>query len=690
MESNVKLDSQSSFESTIDPAKRAQAQWVLLQDLERKYTGKIVKGLASKFEDDVWFSQGSRKKIVVNWAALYQGTRPAEHLLCKVIYFEMAATHNLTIQTFRVKRINYNNTLGELFQAKGVLTGSPGEPLLGLSFITDADLLVMLDARLALSPNRAVFLQECAEMAAWFGMAQHIADTVPLFEIRAQLPWTKAGITIKEWAKRRIVDLGVAFRETKGYVPLVPESASPLIDRSLDLILEHPVHLAEIAKLMRGFSREQKYEGPSPELLLQKYSPVFANIAPAPDITGLPSTDSKISVVIVWMRHILYLARCASVNVILFTTGLRNVDISRLKTDVCKPSGRVDMLYYLRVYIQKTMNWVILPVPAQTNSAIALLRSLKQTNNDYLLDTAKFAVNVYRIHILEEDAHISTISLNKMLKDFAGHFNIPFADPISGENYTAHNYRVTVAGWLDAHSNLSLLLVRRLFGHSNDVMPTVYLRNNPSYLSAREEEARRTARETARLMSLAASQGRLAGTKGEQLEAGFNTHKNRLEADPQKSHSLTDVECIISFAELIEQRIVDGSLCGFLTPFGVLCGRNPVDSSQPPCAKRSHREVTRELPQEVIAHLNDIDPANCIGTSCDQAMVGPWSEPIKESLIWYAGLLQHQHDGAAFDQEIFKEYAVNFIKQYGPPIQKVFHIQVLTNGSITSGRATQP
>lgn len=277
-----------------------------------------------------------------------------------------------------------------------------------------------------------------------------------------------------------------------------------------------------------------------------------------------------------------------------------------------------------------------------------------------------------------------------MLKDFAGHFNIPFADPISGENYTAHNYRVTVAGWLDAHSNLSLLLVRRLFGHSNDVMPTVYLRNNPSYLSAREEEARRTARETARLMSLAASQGRLAGTKGEQLEAGFNTHKNRLEADPQKSHSLTDVECIISFAELIEQRIVDGSLCGFLTPFGVLCGRNPVDSSQPPCAKRSHREVTRELPKEVIAHLNDIDPANCIGTSCDQAMVGPWSEPIKESLIWYAGLLQHQHDGAAFDQEIFKEYAVNFIKQYGPPIQKVFHIQVLTNGSITSGRATQP
>lgn len=689
MDSLVQLDSRAQFEERIDSATRAQAQWALLQDLERQYTGKIVKGLASKFEDDVWFSQGSRKKIVINWAAIYQGTRPAEQLLCKVVYFEMAATHKPTIQTFKVKRTNYNNTLGELFQAKGVLAGDWGEALLGLSLITDADLLAMLDARLVLSPNRAVFLQECAEMAAWMGMAQHFADAVPLFEIRARLPWTKAGMTIERWAKRRIVDLGAAFRETQGYVPLVPESASPLIERSLHLVFVHSEHLAEIAALVRGFSWDQKYDGPSAELLLQKYGPIFAYIAPAPDITGLPST-SKVSPIIVWMRHLLYLARGASVNIILFTTGLRNVDVGRLKTGVCMPSGRVDMLYYLRVYIQKTMNWVVLPVPAQTNRAIALLKALKQTNNDYLLDTAKFAVNLYRKHVLEEDAHISTIALNKMLRDFAGHFNIPFVDPISGENYTAHNYRVTVAGWLDAHSILSLLLVRRLFGHSNDVMPTVYLRNNPSYISAREEEARRTARETARLMSLAASQGRLAGTKGEQLQAGFDTHKSRLEADPQKSHSLTDAECIISFAELIEQRIVDGSLCGFLTPFGVLCGRNPVDSSQPPCAKRSHREATRELPPEVVAHLNDVDPANCIGTSCDQAMVGPWSEPIKESLIWYAGLLRHQHDGEALDHETFNEHAVSFIKQYGPPIKKVFHIHVLTDGTVESENRTQP
>lgn len=683
MDSASQLDLHVRNEERIDPAIWAKLQWTLLDDIQRQYTGKIVKGLASKFEDEIWFSQGPRKKIVINWAALYHESRPAEQLLCKIVYFEMASTHNPATQTFKLKRVIYNNTLGELFQAKGVLAGNRGEYLVGLSIITDADLLAMLDARLVLSPNREVFLQECSEMAAWMGMAQHLKDVMPLFDIRAQLPWTKAGTTIEAWAERRIVDLGAAFRENQGYVPIVTESASPLIERSLHLIFEHFDHLAEIAKLVRSYSLNQRYEGPSAELLLQKYGSIFNHIALAPDITRLRSTSSKVSSVMVWMRQIIYLARCASINIILFTTGLRNVDVSLLKVGVCIPSGRVDMLYYLRVYIQKTKNWVVIPAPEQTDRAIALLTALKQTNNDYLLDAVKYSVERYR-NTLEKDAHISTMSINSMLKDFADRFNIPFVDPISGEKYTAHNYRVTVAGWLDAHSRLSLLLVRRLFGHSNDVMPSVYLRNNPSYISAREEYARRTAREVARLMSLAAYQGRIAGFKGEQLKAGFDIHKSRMESEPQKSHALTDAECIVSFAEMIEQRIINGTLCGFLTPFGVLCGRNPVDSSQPPCAKRSHKIATLELSADVVAHLNDIDPANCIGTSCDQAMVGPWSDPIKESLIWYAELLRHQHDGEILDQETFKEHAVSFIKQYGPPIKKVFHIEVLTDGSVKS------
>ncbi len=198
---------------------------------------------------------------------------------------------------------------------------------------------------------------------------------------------------------------------------------------------------------------------------------------------------------------------------------------------------------------------------------------------------------------------------------------------------------------------------------------------------ARREQKEQAAAETAKQMALAASHGRLAGVKGDQLMRGYQAHVSRLEADPTKSHSLTDVELVLSFSKIIEQRIVNGSVCGFLTPFGVRCMRNPADSSQPPCARRSHRDKTREIAEEVLEHLNDIDPANCIGTSCDQAMVGPWSEPLKESLLWYAGLVRHQH-GEEFNKEEFIAHAKAFIKQYSQPIRKVFHIQVLPDGSV--------
>jgi len=170
-------------------------------------------------------------------------------------------------------------------------------------------------------------------------------------------------------------------------------------------------------------------------------------------------------------------------------------------------------------------------------------------------------------------------------------------------------------------------------------------------------------------MAMAASQGKIAGTKGNELERGYINLKRLYEADKTKSHSLTDSELIISFGDLIERRILDESICGFLTPFGVRCGRNPNDTTQPPCAKRAHRDKTKGIDKVLLNHLSDIAPQNCIGTSCDQAIIGPWSEAILESLLWYQKLLRHQL-GDKFTDEHFILHAKQFISQYGPPIKK--------------------
>lgn len=682
MRSSNEMNRSLLIEGGVQISSLAEAQWALLHALEKQYIGRAVWNMSSNFEDDKWLAvEGKRKTVVINWEGSLGRSGRALQILCKVICFEMVTSSRLEPSTIQSKFFLQKNTMIELVEKKALLAGAAGELCLGLSHITDDDLLAMLDVRLAGASSENQFLQECSEIAAWTTLANHLGDEVPLFDFRARLPWVKSGMAIADWVKLRAADLGQVLRESKGYVPLASETVAPLIERSLHLVITHGELFRELGPLLRGYRYGQSYDIHSPEELLNKYAPVLSDVVMPPTIDGMASKDKKAAAVFGWMRQLCYLARVACVNIILLTSGLRNGDMCRLRTGCCRPSGRVDMLYYLQANIKKTKNAVVLPVPEQTYIAISLLTVLKHTENDYLLDGATWASTTFK-DISEEDAWISNHALISMVREFSKYFKIPFVDPINGNPYTVHNYRTTVAGWLDSHSNLSVLLVRRLFGHRNDVMPTVYLRNNPSFIKARKEQKEQAAAETARQMALAASKGRLAGAKGEQLLRGYREHVSRLEANPGKSHSLTDIELILSFSKLIEQRILDGTTCGFLTPFGVLCARNPSDSSQPPCAKRSHRENTREIAELVLQHLNDIDPANCIGTSCDQAMVGPWSDPLKESLLWYAGLVRRQFEGE-FNADSFVSHARAFIRQYSQPIKKVFHIQVSPDGSVT-------
>jgi hypothetical protein len=345
------------------------------------------------------------------------------------------------------------------------------------------------------------------------------------------------------------------------------------------------------------------------------------------------------------------------------------------------------MLFYLRADIQKTNNVIMLPVPGQTDKAFRLLEKIKFTESPYLLDAAIFESGIRAPAMAnvkgdiddEVGTQISTgDTLNKMIRDFAVHFNIPFVSPTSGKLYTAHCYRTTVAGWLGAASNLSLLLVRRLFGHSNDRMPTVYLNNNPAFVAEREAQKARAHAETARQMGLAASQGQLAGIKGEQLERGYQAHKSRMEAEKQKSHSLTDAEVQMPFIQILELRINSGSVCAFLTPLGVQCMRNPSDTSQPPCAKRANRDKTQAIDPDLLKHVSDINPEQCIGVSCTEAVLGPWSTSLLETLNWNRALLRHQL-GDAFSEEHFSDSAKQFIKQYQEPLKKVFGIAAMAN-----------
>lgn len=667
----------------------AKSQWTLIHDLERRYQGKTVYGTNCKFEDDSWFKKGSlsadsRKGI--NWYLL-KTIEPAMQILAKTFLFGSISDRRIEIASaiskFRHLRIGMVN----LIENKNLLKGKPGSVLLGLPHLTDDDLMLMLDTLLVSQTSKNVVDLIFSEIVAFHTFANQIAEQIPVYQIRARLPWQKSGESINAWVKKRANDIGIIFSETEGYEPLPSETIQPLVEKSLTLIDLYFEHFAAIAPIVARNDDDIKYEREFVFELLQKYGPIFGPIMTAPDISEKVGTKEKARVVFRWLRDVLYLARGACVNVIFLTTGLRNGDVRGLQVGACRPSERIDMLFYLRADIQKTQNVLIIPVPGQTDKAYRLLEKIKFTVSPYLIDAALFQSDIRAPTTADakggtdDEADVwlkAGNTLNVMIRDFAAHFNIPFISPTTGSPYTAHCYRTTVAGWLGSASNLSLLLVRRLFGHSNNVMPTVYLNNNPAFVAEREAQKARAHAETARQMGLAASQGRLAGIKGEQLLRGYQAHKSRMEAEKQKSHSLTDAEILMSFNQILEQRMNSGSVCAFLTPFGVQCMRNPSDTSQPPCAKRANRDKTQDIDPELLKHVSDINPQQCIGTSCTEAVLGPWSTSVLETLNWYRALLSHQL-GNAFTEEHFIESAKQFIQQYQAPLRKVFGNAALPN-----------
>jgi len=678
-----------------DFAELGAAQWSLLRAFERDYIGKRVHGTNCNYEEENWFhldgSTGSRAGI--KWSRW--SDTPVIRILLKALTFDWIFARSLEVASALMTLFHMQNTILSVIKNKKLLTGQPGEVLLGLSHLTDDDLLLMLDARLVVASSENQFCQECNTLDTFFAYVRSCAERVPVFECRARLPWQKSGEKVAPWAKRRAKDLQHVFPKSEGYEPMATETVQPLVERSLSLIDDHFDHFSEIGSILAEYAAKQNKEDYLRTLepsfvfgLLEKYGPILGHIVHVPDLSSRKERVSMRRAVFIWLRDLVTLCRAACINIILLTTGLRNHDIRRLRVGACRPSGRVDMIFYLHTDIQKTNNFVVLPLPPQAEKAIRLLTLMKDTESDYLIDwgagARKGKTQDRQVEEDESDALDDTNlksgdGVNFLIRDFAAHFNIPFSDT-KGEVFSAHNYRTTVAGWLGAASNLSLLMVRRLFGHSNNIMPTTYLRNNPAFIAQHQADKGHANNETARQMASAAAQGRVAGAKGEQLERGYQAHKSRMESDPRKSHSLTEAEVMSSFAQLLEQRLKTGSMCGFLTPFGVRCGRNPTDTSQPACAKRGHADQTLDIPVQILKHVSDIDPQNCVGTSCSEAMLGPWSTAVLETLEWYRALLHHQL-GDSFTEEQFIQAAKQFIRQYEAPIKKIFGVhEGETNG----------
>ena len=658
---NIVFEARSkNFEELAD---LANAQWICIRQLADRYSEKKIPGSTNIFKDLEWRDE-TIPQSGIRWMSVDPANkRPAFVLLLKIAilnYIELKRVSLSTVAGYLNMLLGF---LKQTLEEKSILQGCAGEYLIGLNEIGTDELVPLIDQKIVLRAE-VRRLPTCLNLLK--DLPRHAVDGLYFLLPTFEYPWKDT--SFEKWINKRYANLKEPAFEVRPYLAMPPQTTQPVIERSMWIIEEY-------SELILAAHRE------AVTMSSESYTPYLrseAGIKFATSIKKLAcssprnhagfSKEGPLPFKI--FLSMVNLLRAACVNIIFLTTGLRNLDLTFVRTGCCRPSGRADMLYYVDAYVNKTAIHLRLPVPEQTNHAISILEKLRW-NDDSPYVIAPFGKNYRRIQELDK-ARVCKSTVNRWLRKFAQWFDIPFVTPYGDDDeYTAHCYRATVAGWLDSASSLSILLVRRLFGHGSNLMPLAYLHHNPIFLKARKDAIEEAASAMAKRMSKAASTGRLAGGRGEELIRGYESHRSVQNAS---SESMTDSELLTSFEERVRERIVSGSMLAMMTPFGVLCTRNPHDSSPPPCAIRTERDNIKQyaIDQELWRYMQAApNPAQCVGKRCEHAMLGPWSTALRDSFYWYIGFLESRV-GQPLATEELRIQARAFVKQYASDIEKIF------------------
>ena len=676
---------QFPFDIDSDRAKElATAQWNGIKELGGKYDKKKVPGTTNLFEDSKWLNESDAHRYEsshdLDWSLFDALESPARILICKIFAYKQISVNGIAASTLRAKLFTVNSLFRHLNQT-GILHGDFNTPLLGMNYVTRENIEEFIDNYLASGITSKTGGSAATALSELSSTLDEFKDTYSFLHLGNVLPWELDKKIPFQWIKQRMTDLGLVDRDKKPFKALGNETASHLVERSMDILDNYADLAVEIIEEGELFGKtndkgspKARYSDKQRRHHAKKYAGAFDAIVPMELYEDGTVRES-------FYGNLFRIIQGAMLNILLFTSGLRNSDIRNLRIGQCVSSDAKDHLFYITATLQKTGNDIHIPVPEQTFRAFKILEKLRFEDSPFLF--ARYAVTLLRDKdskniIPTRDEYLNAYKrnltgamINNLLVNFASHFDIPFVDDDgnSDDEATAHRYRATTAGWLASASNLSVLLVRRLFGHTNNLMPLEYLHHNHNFVAALEEITEEAHNQVATNLTNAVASKKIGGAKGIQLLNGFEYQKG-------KSQSLSEAQLMISFRDQLKERLDSGQLCGFITPLAVICGRNPNDTSPTPCAKKCYKNQTAELAfnNELMDHLSMIRPDHCIGNKCEEAIVGEWSTALRDSFIWYAQLLNGVH-GDYFTEEHYKEEAKLFIRQYADDMKVVFNLE---------------
>ncbi|MGB0835396.1 MAG: hypothetical protein ACPGR2_12820 [Psychrobium sp.] len=654
-------------------------QWECLNALSEHYKNADMSKISkvSSFEDDDWKVIGT-STYDFRWAKWSEKKNCYPLILvCKVICYQLIQVQNFSISSIKNEVAAFLNGLNELFEAKSILTSKKNQPFNIPSQLTADDITLFTQSYIVKNKSAPIkiisFLNRLSKAST---------DTFPNAEFLVSAittPWKEQSLSVTDWAEQLKATVGVFTTKTP-YSPLPFETVSLLIQRAIPIITEHFDTITGIFTDIEEFHKERPpYEQRRvnvyiDSIIKHKYGKDIEKILPFDVYTKHKQYNGMVTAS--WYSDLEQLAQGAAAWIILLTTGLRNFDMRNLEKGCCQPSKRHDLINYLITDIKKTnLKNYVLPVPELTRKAVKLAELAKIDRSGQFLFSKNHSKTCDNTSSDKRKMNTGA-TFNDMIRSFANRYGIPLQTISQNEDEaTTHCVRATLAGYIGANSTAAILILKRLFGHSNALMPDAYLSHNPIVISERNKNIINSQESLAEDMAQGMVSGKLSGTKGKQMLIGAEHIKANLKTE-LANESVNEMDMQIKLKDRIKEillcRMQENQIYALKTPMSVACIRSCNDSSDTPCAKLPNREKRKEsgVKKEITDALATLpNPAHCVGKECSDALFGEaWSRDLLGTFDYYIKYLK----GTGHQSIDMKNEAQLFVKNYGSILKDIY------------------
>ena len=685
---------------SISDYKKGKKQWDVLNSIINKYKDQPISFTQNnKFTDPEW-TLDNEDSTGIHWGKHLD----PEYYLPLQVYLKTLMIYLIEVEQMAYKSVSggvttFISTIVPVLEEHGspVLKATKNSPWLSLGSLEPNDIALVLN-KIAVDKN--VVGEASLRLLNYIEITQmRIEEGFRFFASGFITPWTDEGIVYSKWLTQLKERLNLSF-EKRPYSPFSDETVAGIIEPAMKFLegltvvtpdnsrnttqellqftsddLRAPVVsiLNAVKEVRKTSTHTQCVKLINQDItfkrLLKKHKSYISSLHPISSINRVNRPDDKQmhgTILKSWFSDFFQLTQSASIWILAMSTGLRNVDIRLLDCNSCLQYSNKFKIWYVKAKLKKTKNTVLIPVREPAVKAIKMLNWLRVLNSTILIQNKVFLFNDTYERV--KKPYYGGATLNNRLKSFANHFDVTldFDDGVEG---TCHCIRTTLAGYIGRHSVLAVLILKKLFGHSNNLMPDQYIHHNILVKKQREQQLQQMHSDTAHQIAKSITNREVSGVKGEELLKGAKNLEKKIKLE---NKSLTELEVHKKLTDVLGEIILNDikneQTQTLLTPMGVICMRATNHSTDSPCAANTNKAERDKagVSRAMFSALPQLpNPAQCIGLDCQDALATKThSMPLLEQFDWYTNVYRQYTDGTR-DMD---EDAHHFVDTYYPII----------------------